>query len=267
MIKIGDFSRMTQVPVSTLRYYDDVGLLKPVEVDRFTGYRYYALDQLPRLHRLLALKDLGFSLEQIGRLLDQELPAAELRGMLRLKETELQAHIQDELARLERVQARLRQIEQEANPPVCEVLVRAVPAMLVASIRGVVPSYEAEGALWDELDPALAAVHVTPCGPAFTLYHAAEPEIDVEVCHPVARPFPVAGRVQVRELPAVEHMACAVHHGPYSTLIDAYEAAGRWMESGGWSSGGLVRQVYLRMARDAHDAGAVTEIQIPIDRA
>src|SRR5215207_4170964 len=85
MIKIGEFSKLVQVPVATLRYYDQVGLLKPVEVDRFTGYRYYSASQLPRLHRILALKGLGFSLEQIGAVLAEGLTPEQMRGMLRLR--------------------------------------------------------------------------------------------------------------------------------------------------------------------------------------
>jgi DNA-binding transcriptional MerR regulator len=69
MLRIGDFGRIARVSVQTLRHYDDLGLLKPVEVDAFTGYRYYAFDQLPRLHRILALKDLGLSLEEIAELM------------------------------------------------------------------------------------------------------------------------------------------------------------------------------------------------------
>jgi len=98
--------------VKTLRYYDEIGLLKPAQVDRFTGYRYYSEDQLPRLNRILALKDLGLSLEQIGRLLDDDLPPAQLRGMLRLKQAEIQQCVEEEQARLARVEMRLRQIEQ-----------------------------------------------------------------------------------------------------------------------------------------------------------
>ncbi len=85
MLKIGDFAKLTRLSVQTLRYYDELGLLKPVDVDRYSGYRYYAYEQLPRLNRILALKDLGLSLEQVAQLLAEDLPAAELRGMLRLK--------------------------------------------------------------------------------------------------------------------------------------------------------------------------------------
>jgi DNA-binding transcriptional MerR regulator len=106
MFKIGDFSKLSRVSVKTLRYYDEVGLLKPIQIDRFTGYRFYSVDQLPRLNRILALKDLGFSLEQIGRLLDEELPPSELRGMLRLKQGELQQQVDEQQSRLARVEAR-----------------------------------------------------------------------------------------------------------------------------------------------------------------
>jgi len=70
MIKIGDFARLSQVSIVTLRHYDEIGLLTPVAVDTATGYRYYAVAQLTRLNRILALKDLGFSLEQIDQLLE-----------------------------------------------------------------------------------------------------------------------------------------------------------------------------------------------------
>jgi DNA-binding transcriptional MerR regulator len=89
MFKIGDLSKLSRVSVKTLRYYDEIGLLKPAQVDRFTGYRYYSFDQLPRLNRILALKDLGFSLEQIAQVLNEGLPPAQLRGMLRLRQMEL----------------------------------------------------------------------------------------------------------------------------------------------------------------------------------
>jgi len=117
MLKIGDFSRLAQVSVKTLRHYGQLGLLRPAWIDRYTGYRYYELDQLPRLNRILALKDLGFSLEQIRQILRADLAATELRGMLRLKRAELEQQVLAEQARLGRVEARLHQIEREGTLP------------------------------------------------------------------------------------------------------------------------------------------------------
>ena len=102
MFKIGDFSKLSQVSVKTLRYYDEIGLLRPSEIDRFTGYRYYAAGQLSRLNRILLLKGLGLSLDQIGRLLESDLPPDQLRGMLKLRRAEIERSIEDEEARLAR---------------------------------------------------------------------------------------------------------------------------------------------------------------------
>ena len=94
MIRIGDFSKLSRVSIKTLRFYDGMGLLKPIEVDRFTGYRYYEFDQLATLYRILALKDLGFSLEEIGRLLDGDLSTEQMRGMLKLRKAEIRQRVQ-----------------------------------------------------------------------------------------------------------------------------------------------------------------------------
>ena len=93
MLKIGDFSRLSQVSVKTLRYYDEVALLKPTQVDEMSGYRYYSVAQLRQLHRILALRDLGFSLDQIGYVLEADLSIEELRGMLRLRRAEQQQRL------------------------------------------------------------------------------------------------------------------------------------------------------------------------------
>src|SRR5512136_1663207 len=137
MLKIGDLSKLSRVSVKTLRYYDEVGLLRPAQVDRFTGYRYYSFDQLPRLNRILALRDLGVSLEQIAQLLSEDLPAAQLRGMLRLRRAELSQHVQDEMDQLARVEARLTQIEQEGKMPSYDVVIKKVEPQLVAGVRDV----------------------------------------------------------------------------------------------------------------------------------
>src|SRR5262244_2784393 len=112
MLKIGEFAQAGQVSIATLRHYDQQDLLKPSALDPDTGYRYYSLDQLPRLNRIVALKDLGFSLEQIAKMLEEDLPFEQLQGMFRLKQAQILQVIETEQTRLERIAARLRQIEQ-----------------------------------------------------------------------------------------------------------------------------------------------------------
>src|SRR5688572_29797458 len=126
MFKIGEFSRLVQVPVPTLRYYDQIGLLKPIEVDRFTGYRYYSASQLPRLHRILALKGLGFSLEQIATVVDEGLTVEQMRGMLRLRHAQISQQLAEVQNQLIEVEVRLQQIEREEKMSTYDVMLKQV---------------------------------------------------------------------------------------------------------------------------------------------
>src|ERR1051326_3166931 len=155
MMRIGEFSKMAQVPVATLRYYDQVGLLKPVEVDRSTGYRYYSTSQLPRLHRILALKGLGFSLEHISAVLAEGLSPEQMRGMLRLRHAQISQQLAEAQSQLAEVEARLQQIEREDTISTYDVLLKRVEPQLVASVRTILPSHSAVGALFSEVYEAI----------------------------------------------------------------------------------------------------------------
>jgi DNA-binding transcriptional MerR regulator len=124
MFGVGAFGRLAQVSVRTLHYYDQQGLLRPAKIDPGTGYRWYAADQLHRLNRILALRDLGLSLAEIRRVLDDDVTLDELRGMLRLRRAEAQDRMTLEAARLARVEARLRQIELENRVDDYDVVVK-----------------------------------------------------------------------------------------------------------------------------------------------
>ncbi|MBN2086229.1 MAG: MerR family transcriptional regulator [Anaerolineales bacterium] len=273
MLRIGDFSRIARVSVQTLRYYDDLGLLNPIEVDRFTGYRYYAFDQLPRLHRILALKDLGLTLEEIARLLQNEPSTEQLMGMLRLKEIELKERVDEELHRLERVRSRLRQMDEEQIMPNYEVVLKKLDPQKVAGVRGKIPSYPEQFPLWHELGALLSEKKIPTSGACLTLYYSEEPDIDAEVCEPVARDYPDAGSVKFHTLPAVEQAACVVHHGPFTTIGDAYGFLAKWIEASGYECIGPVREVYLRSPKqeegehaNQNDPETVTEIQFPVKK-
>jgi DNA-binding transcriptional MerR regulator len=269
MLKIGEFSRITQVSVKTLRYYDEVGLLQPAEVDLFSGYRYYTLAQLPRLNRILALKDLGLSLEQIGLLLRQDLPAGQLRGMLRMKQAEIAQQVQESQSRLERVEARLLMIEKENSMSTYDVVIKKIEPLWVAGVRDIIPSYPEQGGLWMELESYLGSRKVTPTGACFAIYHADEPQIDAEVCEPLAAPVTAGGRVQVHQLPAID-AASTIHHGPFLTIPSAYEALIQWIEKSGYRISGPCREHYLQPPRqggDQNDPETITEIQFPVEKA
>src|SRR3954453_9244454 len=165
MFKIGDFSKLCRVPVSTLRYYADIGLLMPSQVDTFTGYRYYALDQLPRLNRILALRDLGLPLDQIAYVLQNELTAEQLRGMLRLREAEIRQHIADEQARLQQVKIRLQHIEQEGQLLTQDIVVKMIQPQPVLTIRETLPALTRLGWLLSQSLDAVRRNQITLAAP------------------------------------------------------------------------------------------------------
>lgn len=268
-LKIGEFARLGQVSVQALRYYDNLGLLKPADVDTFSGYRYYTLEQLPRLIRILALKDMGFSLEQVGHLLAENLENDELRRMLLLKRGELRAQLQEQLDQLDRVDARLRWIEQEKHAPACEVILKRIEPVRVVSLRGVIPTFWDSGPLWTQLFAALEQEHLTPTAPCFTICHASEPEIDVEVCAPIPIDRVLGGGLVVRTLPEVESIACTIHHGPFTGLITAFTGLMRWIDANGYAITGPDREIYLRLPEHGQyhcDERAVTELQVPVGK-
>ena len=204
MLKIGDFSKLSRVSVKTLRYYDEVGLLNSSQVDRFTGYRYYSIEQIPRLNRILAFKDLGFSLEQIARLLDENLPPAQIRGMLRMKQAEIQDQLEEEQARLRRIEARLRQIEQEDSMPTYDIVLKKVDPQRVISVRDTLPTFGDQVSLWIELANYLISRKTKAAGPSITIYHDpeyCERDVDLETATPVSVSLPESQRVKGRELP------------------------------------------------------------------
>jgi DNA-binding transcriptional MerR regulator len=267
MFRIGDFSRLTQVTVKTLRHYDHLGLLKPDHIDPESGYRYYTSAQAPRLNRILALKDLGFSLEQISQLLDADLSPTQLRGMLTQKRHEVRGTIAAEQARLERIEERLRQIELGPLVAHYDVTVKNIPTQRVASIRALLPTYPAVAPLFGELH-AYRKRHQLSATAWTAIWHDGEyreTNISVEATFTTADPLPPHPRIQESELPAVEKMASVLHHGPMLAVGGAHMALFRWMEANGYHLAGPMR------TQPIHDVGpenaeGIVEIQYPVER-
>ncbi|MFD8543500.1 MerR family transcriptional regulator [Streptomyces sp. NPDC059649] len=179
MFSIGDFAQYGRVSARMLRHYDAIGLLCPARTDPVTGYRYYEAAQLARLNRIIALKDLGFSLQQVGAILAEEVSVPELRGMLRLRRAELEATLTAAGERLAQVEARLRSIESEGHMSADDVVVKPTGTVLLAELSGIAASYGPEDIgpviqpLYAELCARLEAAGVTPAAPGLAYYEAA----------------------------------------------------------------------------------------------
>jgi len=271
LLKIGEFARVGRVSIATLRHYDQCGLLKPNALDPDTGYRYYLLDQLARLNRILALKELGFPLEQIARLLEEDLSLEQLQGMFKLKQAQTQHSIDTERARLTRIAARLRQIEQEGKMPAYEVLVKRVDPLLVASIRDSIPIISERGHLYETLSAYLDRQGVPYSQPDLLLLHSRHElhdegmSIDVEVAIPVPTVLPGNEQIRIRTLPGAL-MACTVHTGDDLFLGRAYMVLHNWMKDNGYRFVGPPRLIHLQRAEHMDPSHYVTEVQFPVEK-
>jgi len=268
MFKIGDFSRLSFVTVKTLRYYDEIGLLKPVKVDRFTGYRYYSAEQLPRLNYIVALKNTGLSLEEIGTLVNNDLTPHQMRDLFIIKKAELQQRVHEEQRRLEQVEKLLNRIEKEGKMPDYQVVIKKVEPMKIASVRGTVPTYHDITMLVEKLYPVFTGHASSIAGPFLAVYHDMEyreKDVDIEAAIPVSRNLPLADPIKIRDLPGEEMVASTVHRGPYDTIGEGYQALMTWCEANGYEMAGPDREVYLVSVDKAKDPeDYVTELQQPV---
>jgi DNA-binding transcriptional MerR regulator len=278
MFKIGDFSKLGQVSVRMLRHYDQLGLLKPVHIDKFTSYRYYTAGQLAQLNRILFFKDLGFSLQQIKDLLSNNLPNGQLRGMLMMKQVELEREVQDSHARLARVEARLQQIEQEGKPPPYEVTTKSAEEIVIASVRQLVPKPQDMDyfckQMYTTLYEGLGDLEISPCYPEVTFYHNdeyPESDLDVEAAVRISAEYLNVTLehpdIKVRNAPAEKNVAALIYEGPYRDVGSAVLVLLNWIGINEWNISGSVREMHL--SGPAHAKGevqekAVLELQIPI---
>jgi DNA-binding transcriptional MerR regulator len=273
MFKIGEFSKIAQVPGSVLRYYDQIGLLKPGHIDKWTGYRYYSVSQLPRLHRILALKELGLSLEQIAQMLDDELSTNEMRGMLSLRKAQVEQALSEEMTHLRQIEARLQFIESPEQPGL-DIVLKSVPSQRYLSTRELLPNVDTALALMQDLIQTLPSrIGASSLGQFMTVVHSETLEsnrLDLElgVTLTNSEPFSVnlaENRIlNASTLPAVEAMATTVQLGGFENSCLSYGAIGQWIEENGYAIAGPGREVLIKPAHPFAQDEAVTEIQFPV---
>jgi DNA-binding transcriptional MerR regulator len=276
MFRIGEFSQIARVSGRLLRYYDSIGLLRPDRIDPVTGYRYYSAGQLARLNRILALKDLGLSLEQVARLLDDKISPDEIRGMLTLKKAELERTLSEEAARLRHIDSRLRQIEEQGSLANYDVLVKSAPAQPYLAARATFPQI---GDVITTLRQVVRAAGKHASAPQDNLVVVAHSDfedenLDLEIGYALGRearkavPLSPQITLTMRELPAVPTLATVVRSGPAPELHLAFGALGTWMEANHYRVAGPCREVFLEPPFQTPGSDHVTvEIQFPVSQA
>ena len=277
MFRIGEFAQIAQVSGRQLRFYDQLGLLQPAHVDQQTGYRYYTIRQLPRLNSILALKELGLSLEQIGPLLDREMSPAELRSMLTLKRAQLERSLQEEEARLRHIESRIAQIDREGKADGFDVIVKSTPPTPFLAVNcscdnmdevvRMVRTVAEEGTR--QIRPALRDKLIV-----VARNDVDAEKLDLDIGFSLTRPpnasVRIAGDLVLRatELPAIETIATLVRPGTNAESHTSFGTVGRWIEANHYEIAGPCREIFLEpITGPPGFEGALVEIQFPVRKA
>ena len=268
MFVIGQFAQFAQVSVRTLRHYDDVGLLRPAYVDDNTGYRFYRAEQLVVLNRILVLKDLGFTLPEITRLTEAGVSAAELSGMVRLRQAEAERQAEEEQRRLERTAARIELLKGDPTMDTTAIVIKPLEAMHLATATEPVEGFDVNFApiferLYSTVFGSLARDGVNPTGPHCAVYEQRDDgRIDVIAAVPVAGEVHAVDGLEVRHYPAVSRAATLIHTGDMSECDRSYQLLQQWITEANETAVGLSREVYLDCSGDRSDW--VTELQFEL---
>ena len=263
MFTVGGFARIGGVSAKVLRAWDTAGLFAPAWVDPSSGYRYYTPAQLPELRRILALRDVGVGLAQIGELVGG---GADLRATLERRRAELEAERREVERRLAALEIRVALGAEGTHEP--DVVIRRLAPELVATFATSLAGDDI-GAAFHELE-----AHVRDRGVRAHRPPGALPDEDL-IFVPIRRAIPATERIDVHRL-APCRVASVLHRGPYETLPAARSAIERWMATARVAPAGPLRILYLQFGAEAdlrlprawtvqRDADFVTELQLPID--
>lgn len=240
MLKIGEFSGLSRISVRMLRYYNELGLLRPDHVDETTGYRYYREDQLALAARIADLRDMGFGVTAIGEVIfggDEALEHA-----LRLRRAELIRERQELWEQLNRLEIALQRLGKDESRMKYEVSIKTLPERYVASVRGVLPVYAEEGRLWHTMMKELGMANVRQAQPCYGLgiYHDLEyrdHDVDVEIQLAVEGKHQDTEHVKFKTVPPIL-MASATYQGSYAKLSEVNASVAEWVRDNGYAFAG-----------------------------
>ncbi|MEM7113701.1 MAG: MerR family transcriptional regulator [Chloroflexota bacterium] len=277
MFKIGDFAKLAQVSTYRLRNYDKQGLLHPVQIDHFTGYRYYSAEQLGRLNRIIALRELGLTLAQVKHALITQITPEQLEQMLLNRQAQIKHEISQKEEQLLQVRDRLKQIKEESHGPSFEIVVKPLPAYPVASLRMVVKHahevHESCNALHSEIHQSLKNFHIKTVSPALNLYHMEyyrETDIDIEACvvvTPEAMKKESDSKIQFRWLQEVPQAATMLFSEDCTHASLAFMSLAQWAARAGYRVAGPTREVHhspLVNMMMTQTGQPIVEFQLPI---
>lgn len=270
MFRIGEFSKLTQVSVRMLRYYDEMGLLKPAEIDSCTGYRMYAIEQILILNKIIYLRDSGFNVAEIALALNNDSDNCTIE-QLEKKHTEIIENIQKEQTKLKKIEIAINELQHEKAELHYNISIKSIHSYQVLSLRKVIPNYYAESELWKELSEFSKQYKVEISNDTFSIYHDEdykEENVDVELCAIVKKIGEDMGAFRYRYTEPISTMACTMVYGEFSNIASAYLSFAKWLQKNSqYKMSSPNRQIVHRGPwNEKNPKKYLTEIQIPLIR-
>lgn len=265
MLRIGEFSKMSKTPITALRYYDEIGLLKPEQTDSFTGYRFYTTDQLFALHRIQSLRQLGLSIDEIRLVLSGQHQSK----ILQKRRQELLDELKERQDQLSRIDFLLQ--FKEDSPMSYVATIKELPACIVYSKRFTAPNYDsffqlipAIGEQVTRKYPDLKCAAPEYCYNVYLDGEYRERDIHVEWCEAVTEKKPDFDDIIFKKVEPVTAVS-VMHKGPYSTLSEAYAFTLKWIEQNGYQVSGFTRESHIDgIWNKENEADWLTELQFPV---
>lgn len=266
LVPIGRFSKICRLSVSSLRYYDELGLLRPALVDPESSYRYYLLSQVRVAETIRLMRALDMPLEEVRRFLEERDPA-KARDLLNAHQRRMEERVEEG----QRILSYLRRLQDEdAEPEPAPVRARDLPPQDVLCMRACVPEREVSGT-WRAFAADLqrhiqqsGQMAAGPIGAIFPDPVHREEAVNLTVFLPVAGPQEPKGRI-VADTLAGGLAATIVHRGPYTLLHRSYQQLASWVQRHGHEMAGPPREIYWRGPTEAEDPnGYETEVIWPV---
>lgn len=266
MLQIGEFSKICQVSVKTLRHYDKIGLLKPAEVDRFTGYRYYGTEQIDAMNYIRRLKRYGFSLEEIQKMLNMS-DEKEISEKLRLQLKKLNREQQEKAVVLNELQKHISLFDRTGDIMTYQknynIEMKESPLIYVLATRNMMGTGEF-GKYYGKLFERVSKEQVKPTGLNGSRYFDEEfnSELsDIEVF------IGIEENDKADEVFEPQMCAATVHRGGYSTISEAYGALANWIAENGYKISDAPFELYIKTQFDyPNPEDWETEVYFPIER-
>ncbi|MEQ8674844.1 MAG: MerR family transcriptional regulator [Aggregatilineales bacterium] len=272
MFTVGDFARLAQVSKRLLRYYDEIDLFKPNRIEPSSGYRFYSAEQMADFNRILALKELGLSLDQIRQALNDHISTDELQGMMLLKKAEIEQQLRGEIQRIRKIESRLQLIRDDESGKSPNVIVKHIPDQHVLSMRRNVDDFEAGMVLYAHLQSTLP--RRLRDGFFFCICHSdydTETNLDLEMGVIVSKPADSSlmlsdgTTLTLNELTGTTTMATTVVQGALETIHLGYASITKWIDTNGYRLAGVPRELLLQFPKTPSGNDLVTEIQFPVE--